>query len=86
MRVVPTYVCLGCIVLLLAMIIGLTKFPATLQGQSDEQGKLTARHLFSLLRVPRLRASVIAQFCYCGAQVSTWSAFIPYVRQYTHCS
>jgi FHS family L-fucose permease-like MFS transporter len=86
MRVVPTYVCLGCIVLLLALIIGLTKFPATLQGQSDEQSKLTAQHLFSLLRVPRLRASVIAQFCYCGAQVSTWSAFIPYVRQYTHCS
>lgn len=84
MRVVPTYVSLGCVVLLLALMIGLTKFPATVQDVSDQSQGSILRKILSLFRVPQLRASVIAQFCYCGAQVSTWSAFIPYVRQYTH--
>jgi hypothetical protein len=33
-----------------------------------------------------VRAAVVAQFYYCGAQVGTWSAFIPYQKQYTHVS
>jgi MFS transporter, FHS family, L-fucose permease len=83
MRVVPTYVTLGCIVFLLALLIGLTKFPAHIRERdaSEEHGLLS--QLGSLLRTPSLRAAIIAQFCYCGAQVSTWSAFIPYVKQYT---
>ncbi|WP_158820251.1 L-fucose:H+ symporter permease [Granulicella sp. S156] len=86
MRVVPTYVTLGCIVFLLALLIGLTKFPANVRERdaSEEHGLLS--QLASLLRTPGLRAAIIAQFCYCGAQVSTWSAFIPYVKQYTSAS
>ncbi len=86
MRVVPTYVSLGCVVLLLAAIIGFTKFPDAPQEYGTKQAGPLLRQIISLLRVPRLRASILAQFCYCGAQVSTWSAFIPYVRQYTHSS
>jgi MFS transporter, FHS family, L-fucose permease len=86
MRVVPTYVSLGCVVLSLATIIGFAKFPDVAQDQGSQQSGSLILNIASLLRVPRVRASIIAQFCYCGAQVSTWSAFIPYVRQYTHSS
>ena len=85
MRVVPTYVTLGCVVLLLAFIIGRTRFPP-----GGESGVISLKDLpgeiSALLRIPTLRAAVIAQFCYCGAQISTWSAFIPYVKQYTAAS
>jgi FHS family L-fucose permease-like MFS transporter len=86
MRVVPTYVSLGCIVLLLAALIGVTKFPSPPREHDTKPNGSLHRQIVSLLRVPQLRASILAQFCYCGAQVSTWSAFIPYVRQYTHSS
>ncbi len=86
MRVVPTYVCLGCVVFLLAIVIALTRFPPLQQEQGDEFGGSTFKKIASLLQERRLRTSIVAQFCYCGAQVSTWSAFIPYVRQYTHSS
>jgi FHS family L-fucose permease-like MFS transporter len=80
MRVVPTYVGMGVLVLLWALWIGLTKFPAV-SGESDSGSSGgTFRDLF---RYPNLWLAVVTQFCYCGAQVSTWSAFIPYVKQYT---
>jgi MFS transporter, FHS family, L-fucose permease len=80
LRVVPTYVGLGVLVLLWALWIGLTKFPIV--GADHNTGDDTGS--FSrLFRYPNLWFAVIAQFCYCGAQVSTWSAFIPYVKQYT---
>ncbi len=84
MRVVPTYVTLGCIVLLLAIVIGFTKFPDAPPEQSTTHTDSLGRQIVLLLRVSKLRAAILAQACYCGAQVSTWSAFIPYVRQYTH--
>ncbi len=83
MRVVPTYVTLGCIVLLLAAIIGLTKFPAArAEDEAIATGSLPSQ-IAALLRIPQLRAAIFVQFCYCGAQVATWSAFIPYIKQYT---
>jgi MFS transporter, FHS family, L-fucose permease len=86
MRVVPTYVTLGCVVLLLAIIIGFTKFRDSPREQRETDPDSLLRQIVSLLRRSQLRASILAQACYCGAQVSTWSAFIPYVRQYTHSS
>jgi FHS family L-fucose permease-like MFS transporter len=79
-RVVPTYVILGCIVLIWAVWIGITKFPqvGSIHSSTEDQGSFS-----QLLRHRNLWLAVIAQFCYCGAQVSTWSAFIPYVKQYT---
>jgi FHS family L-fucose permease-like MFS transporter len=39
-----------------------------------------------LLRTPHLMFAVVAQFFYVGAQVSTWSTYIPYMRAYTSVS
>lgn len=82
MRVVPTYVVLGCVVLLWALLIGITRFPAmATQAADGERGNFAA-----LKHYPHLWFAVIAQFFYVGAQVTTWSAFIPYVKQYTSIS
>lgn len=80
MRVVPTYVALAAAVLLSAMFIARTRFPAfaTAGKTSDPIGTIR-----DLLPYRHLWLSVGAQFFYCGAQVSTWSAFIPYLKQYT---
>ena len=37
-----------------------------------------------LLQYPHFLLAVLAQFCYVGAQVGTWSYFIQYVQDYTH--
>ena len=80
MRVVPTYVGLGVVVLLSAALIARTRFPefALRSRDAGPQGSLR-----DLLPYKGLWLSVLAQFFYVGAQVTTWSAFIPYVRQYT---
>jgi FHS family L-fucose permease-like MFS transporter len=83
MRVVPTYVVLGCIVLLWAVWIAFTRFP---QLESVEENAGNKGRFVELFQYPHLWLAVGAQFCYCGAQVSTWSAFIPYVKQYTGAS
>jgi FHS family L-fucose permease-like MFS transporter len=87
MRVVPTYVTLGCVVLVLAFAIHRSTFPI-IAGESNSltEGERLGPQVASLLRAPSLRAAIIAQFCYCGAQVATWSAFIPYMKQYTQAS
>jgi MFS transporter, FHS family, L-fucose permease len=82
MRVVPTYVVLSAVVFTMALAIGITRFPASGERGAKESHGLIGQ-LGSLLRVRHLRAAIIAQFCYCGAQVCTWSAFIPYMKQYT---
>lgn len=80
MRVVPTYVALGCVVLLWAVLIGITRFPvmATETGRDGDRGSFR-----ELKYYPHLWFAVVAQFFYVGAQITTWSAFIPYVKQYT---
>jgi FHS family L-fucose permease-like MFS transporter len=80
MRVVPPYVALGCVVLLMALWIGLTKFPR-IESEQEEGGN--RGRFVELFRYPHLWLAVLAQFCYCGAQISTWSAFIFYMLQYT---
>lgn len=80
MRVVPTYVVLGCIVLLLALVIAFTKFPPIHSEHEDtgDHGRFS-----DLIHYPQLWWAVVAQFFYVGAQVSTWSACIFYMKQYT---
>lgn len=80
MRVVPTYVALGLAVLLLALFIGRMRFPRALD--TAVQGEPQAR-LGALFSYPHLLLAVFAQFCYVGAQVGTWSTFIPYLKAYT---
>jgi FHS family L-fucose permease-like MFS transporter len=48
-------------------------------GAGPEKGSFSA-----LFRYPHFVQAVIAQFCYVGAQVGTWSYFIQYVQDYTH--
>jgi FHS family L-fucose permease-like MFS transporter len=80
MRVVPTYVVLGCVVLLMAVAIGRTNFPP-IHSEHEDSGD---RGRFSdLFHYPHLWLAVVAQFFYVGAQVSTWSACIFYMKQYT---
>ena len=80
MRVVPTYVVLGCVVLLWALWIGLTKFPRI---ESEHEAAGDKGRFVELFHYPHLWFAVLTQFCYCGAQISTWSAFIFYMLQYT---
>ena len=42
------------------------------------------RQLAEMRAYPHLWLAVAAQFFYVGAQVTTWSAFIPYMKQYTN--
>src|ERR1700736_4768418 len=45
-----------------------------------------ARHTYEayLLHYPHFLFAVFAEFLYVGAQVGTWSYFIPYVQEYAH--
>jgi MFS transporter, FHS family, L-fucose permease len=83
MRVVPPYMVIGAVVLLWALMISRTPFPAIagarLSGSGEAQGSYR-----ELLRYPHFLLAVLAQFCYVGAQVGTWSYFIQYVQDYTH--
>jgi FHS family L-fucose permease-like MFS transporter len=82
MRVVPPYMAIGAFVLLWAFLIYRTPFPAVAGAQptSSEEPRGSYREL---LRYPHFLLAVLAQFCYVGAQVGTWSYFIQYVQDYT---
>ncbi len=92
LRVVPTYVGLGIAVLILAAVIWRTRFPASLEIATTESDlrrvspQLQHGSYARLLRNPHLMFAVVAQFFYVGAQVSTWSTLIPYMRAYTTAS
>ena len=89
LRVVPTFVALGLFVLLLALLIGLTRFPVIRDSQIDidiaEIQPTEKWHtvLARLVRNPRLMFAVVAQFFYVGSQIASWSTLIPYMRTYT---
>lgn len=88
MRVVGPYLAIGALVLLWALLIALTRFPAVATAQAannDEAPNDQAQGSFgALARYPHFLFAVAAQFCYVGAQVGTWSYFIQYVQDYTH--
>jgi FHS family L-fucose permease-like MFS transporter len=84
MRVVPTYLALGSAVLLFAFLLSRMKFPAMHsehEGESGDQGSFAA-----LLHYPHLLFAVVANFCNVGAQISTWSSQILYMKAYTNVS
>lgn len=81
MRVVPTYMIFGVVVLLCALILGLTKFPVM---TSEHEGKGEDHGSFAeLLHTPGIWIAVAANFCNVGGQISSWSSLIPYMKQYT---
>jgi len=81
LRVIAPYVALGTIVFLWGLFILATKFP---EPHPDDilakNNKGTVGHLF---KYPHFYKGVLAQFCYVGAQVGTWSFFIQYIQDYT---
>lgn len=82
MRVVGPYLVLAAATLAMLLLIAMTKFPDSLTRREalDERGG----SFRALLRHPGFVLAVVAQFAYVGAQVGTWSYFIPYVLSYTH--
>ena len=85
MRVIMPYLVLGCVVILWALLIARSKFPKV--GDEGEHAPDANRgSLRDLLHYPHFIEAVLAQFFYVGAQVGTWSYFIPYVQEYTHMS
>jgi FHS family L-fucose permease-like MFS transporter len=84
MRVVPTYLAFGGVVLLCAFILSRMTFPSMHsehEGEAGDHGSL--RQLFNY---PHLWFAVLANFCNVGAQISSWSSLIPYMKQFTSVS
>lgn len=82
LRVVAPYVVLGCLALLWAVMIALTRFPrfiAEREHAAEERGNWRA-----LLGERHLLFAMLALFLYVGAQVGTWSYFIQYAQEYVH--
>ena len=81
MRVVPTYLTFGAVVLLCAFVLSRTQFPVIQvehEGVGENHGSFA-----ELLRIPAIWIAVTANFCNVGAQISSWSSLIPYMKQYT---
>lgn len=83
MRVIAPYLVLGAVVLVWALLILRTPFPAIAGSHAQEPNEPTGSYR-ELLRYPHFLFAVFAQFCYVGAQVGTWSYFIQYAQDYTH--
>jgi len=80
MRVVRPYMVLGIVIFLWAILIMRTKFPKITSEESVSENKGNPRELF---KQRHFLLGVLAQFCYVGAQVGTWSFFIQYAQDYT---
>lgn len=75
------YLIIGIAVVLLALLIARTRFPAMKAPASAETGPAGGkRPAFAALRHAGLRRAVIAQFFYVGAQVGIWSFFIDFTK------
>nr|NUR37427.1 L-fucose:H+ symporter permease [Sphingomonas sp.] len=72
------YVIIGIGVLIWAVLIALTRFPAPATSHADGIGNVG--RFGELLRRGRYMFGVVAQFCYVGAQVGIWSYTIRYVQ------
>jgi FHS family L-fucose permease-like MFS transporter len=82
LRVVRPYLVLGVVAIVWAFLILRTKFPAiSSENEAADGDRGSARQL---LRQRHFLLAVVAQFFYVGAQVGTWSYFIPYVQEYGH--
>ena len=81
MRVVKPYLWLAAFAVIWALIIVRTKFPE-FEAEKTNPSK-TKSGFKRLFKYPKFWKGVLAQFFYVGAQVGTWSYFIPYVQDYT---
>jgi len=83
MRVVTPYLVLAGITLVMAVLILLTRFPSIEDSPSPGERLTNRKSFVTLFRSTSFIKAVLAQFLYVGAQVGTWSYFIPYVQDYT---
>jgi FHS family L-fucose permease-like MFS transporter len=81
LRVVTPYMVLGTVAFLWAFLVLMTKFPVLSGEEPSSSSSVGAGHA-SFLQ-PHFVFAVVAQFLYVGAQVGTWSYFIPYVESAT---
>ena len=86
MRVVPTYLTLGSVVLLFALVLSLMKFPVVSSDPNAGPGSEDQGSFAALIHYPQLWFAVIANICNIGAQICMWSNLIPYMKQYTPAS
>jgi MFS transporter, FHS family, L-fucose permease len=81
MRVIKPYLGLALFAFIWAILMMKVKFPKfDTELKSGDESKGSFR---DLLHFPGFWKGVLAQFFYVGAQVGTWSYFIPYVQDYT---
>src|SRR3954471_23879374 len=73
----PPYLALGLLMVIIASAIALTRYPA-LSADVTPEG---AGSPFRVLRHPRVRWAVLAQFFYVGAQVGTWSLLVDFAHE-----
>ena len=74
------YLVIGLGVLVWALLIRLTPFPAIATQSDVDEGVGAANDFAALLRSPRFLLGVVAQFFYIGAQVGVWSFLIRYAQ------
>ncbi|EAW8701661.1 L-fucose:H+ symporter permease [Salmonella enterica] len=73
------YMIIVAIVVVVALLIMLTKFPALQSDDhSDAKQSTFLSSLSRLIRIRHWRWAVLAQFCYVGAQTACWSYLIRY--------
>ncbi len=82
LRVISPYVVLGLVIFIWGLLILATKFPEP--HADDILAKNNKGRISDLFKYPHFYNGVLAQFCYVGAQVCTWSYFILYIQDYTH--
>jgi len=81
MRVVPTYIALGSVVLLFALALSRMRFP---EVRSEHEGQPGNHGSFrQLLRYRHLWYAVAANAFNVGGQICMWSNIIFYMKQYT---
>ena len=75
------YVAVGLVIMLLALVVAFTPFPR-LEGEATTAQPLSRPRssVATVLRRPRVRLAVVAQFFYVGAQVTVWSFFIDFCK------
>lgn len=76
------YMGIACVVLLWALLVGITKFPP-LARRVTEDADADAGGFGGLRQFPRYWLGVLAQFAYVGAQVGVWSFVIRYTQSNT---
>jgi FHS family L-fucose permease-like MFS transporter len=73
----PPYLVLGLLMVLIASAIWFTRYPP-LRSDVTPEGSTSP---FRVLRFPRVRFAVLAQFFYVGAQVGTWSLLVDFAHE-----